>query len=93
IAAAIAVPPEVPLVITEGNYLLFWPEVRPLLDEVWFLAPDPAARLRALVARHVAYGKSATDARHWAQTSDQRNSELVDAGRDRADLVLDWGDW
>ena len=28
IAGAIAVPPEVPLVVTEGNYLLLWDEVR-----------------------------------------------------------------
>ena len=33
IAAAIAVPAGVPLVITEGNYLLHWPEVRAALDE------------------------------------------------------------
>jgi pantothenate kinase len=43
IGSAIAVPPDIPLVITEGNYLLLaagaWPRARALLDEVWFLAP------------------------------------------------------
>src|SRR5687767_13420188 len=33
IAGAIAVPNSVPLVVTEGNYLLLWPEIKPLLDE------------------------------------------------------------
>src|SRR4051812_41526675 len=36
IAGAIAIPRAVSLVVTEGNYLLLWPEVRPLLDECWY---------------------------------------------------------
>ena len=40
IAGAIAVPGGVPLVVTEGNYLLLpagdWAAVRPLLDEAWY---------------------------------------------------------
>ena len=43
IAGEIAVPADVPLVITEGNYLLLngpWAAVRPLLDEVWFVEGD-----------------------------------------------------
>src|SRR3954462_10681560 len=31
IAGAVAVPPDVPLVVTEGNYLLLWEDVRALL--------------------------------------------------------------
>jgi pantothenate kinase len=42
IAGAIPVPRRVPLVVTEGNYLLIdrggWAPVRGLLDEVWFRA-------------------------------------------------------
>ena len=90
IAAAVAAPPTVPLVITEGNYLLLWPEIRPLLDEVWYLDPPPAARLSALIARHVAFGKSPAEAESWVQASDERNAEAVAAGRDRADRVLGW---
>jgi pantothenate kinase len=90
IAAAVAVPTAVPLVITEGNYLLYWPEIAGLLDQVWFLAPDPAVRRRLLIERHVAFGKSLPDAQHWTDTSDERNAELIEAGRSRADLVLDW---
>ncbi|HEX8304028.1 MAG TPA: nucleoside/nucleotide kinase family protein [Jatrophihabitans sp.] len=90
IAAAIAVPATTPLVITEGNYLLLWPEIRPLLDEVWYLDPPPAARRDALISRHVAFGKSPAEAESWVQTSDERNAGAVAAGRDRADRVLGW---
>jgi pantothenate kinase len=41
VAGAIPVMPDVPLVITEGNYLLLrhghWKAVRPLLDEAWYV--------------------------------------------------------
>lgn len=90
IAAAIAVPAATPLVVTEGNYLLFWPEIRPLLDEVWYLDPPPAARLDALITRHVAFGKTPAEAESWALASDERNAEAVAGGRDRADRVLGW---
>jgi pantothenate kinase len=92
IAGAIPVPPEVPLVITEGNYLLVdgggWAPIRGLLDEVWFLAPPDPVRLDRLVRRHEEYGKSPGQARVWALGSDQRNAELVLGTRDRADLVV-----
>ncbi|HEU5269982.1 MAG TPA: nucleoside/nucleotide kinase family protein [Jatrophihabitans sp.] len=93
IAAALGIPPSTRLVITEGNYLLYWPEVRPLLDEVWYLDPDPGRRQAALIARHVAFGKSTDEARSWVADSDERNAGLIAAGRGRADLLVDWGDW
>lgn len=92
IAGAIEVRPDVPLVITEGNYLLVngggWAPVRGLLDEVWFLAPPDPLRLDRLVRRHEEYGKSPDEAHAWAYGSDQRNAELVLGTRDRADLVI-----
>lgn len=92
-AASIAVPPEVPLVITEGNYLLLdtgpWSEVRGLLDDAWFLAPDDDRRLERLVARHIRYGKSPDEAREWVRRSDESNAAIVAATRARADLVID----
>lgn len=88
IANAVPVPPGTPLVITEGNYLLLWPDVRPLLDEVWFLDPDPGLRRDRLVARHRAFGRGAADAAARADGSDQRNADLVAATGSRADLVL-----
>ncbi len=90
IAAAVPVPADVPLVVTEGNYLLLWPELRPLLDLIWYLDPPPHERQAALVARHVAFGKSAAQAQRWVRESDERNAELIAAGRQLADLVLGW---
>jgi pantothenate kinase len=88
VAGAIAVDPAVPLVVTEGNYLLLWPEVRPLLDECWWAAvPDPVRRER-LTDRHAAYGKEAAAARAWAEGPDEANARLVAPGRVLADLVV-----
>jgi pantothenate kinase len=92
IACAIPVARNVPLVITEGNYLLVgrgdWAALRELIDEVWYLDPDEDARLERLIARHVAYGKPAELARVWSLGTDQRNAELVAATRSRADRVI-----
>jgi pantothenate kinase len=92
VACAVPVAREVPLVVTEGNYLLVddggWSGVRPLLDETWYLDPPEDVRLERLVARHVAYGKDPAAARAWALGSDQRNAELVASTRERADVVV-----
>jgi pantothenate kinase len=88
VAGAIAVPPEVPLVVTEGNYLLLWDDVPPLLDEAWYVEMDDDTRLRWLVQRHIDYGKSAEAAREWVLRSDQPNAEVVAATRATADLVV-----
>ncbi|HEV7976756.1 nucleoside/nucleotide kinase family protein [Amycolatopsis sp.] len=93
IAGAVAVPPEVPLVITEGNYLLLeedpWNGVKPLLTEAWFLAPDEPERLERLVSRHRRYGRSLVEAKQRALGSDQRNADLIASTAPRADLVLE----
>jgi pantothenate kinase len=88
IAGAIAVPREVPLVVTEGNYLLHWTAVRELLDEAWFVEIDEATRLRRLIDRHMAYGRTRAEAEDRAHGSDQRNAELIMAGRADADLIV-----
>ncbi|MFF1718168.1 nucleoside/nucleotide kinase family protein [Streptomyces sviceus] len=88
IAGAIPVLPTARLVVTEGNYLLVWPGVRPQLDEVWFCELDEDERVRRLVARHEEFGKSHEEAVAWVRRSDQRNAELVAATRERADLVV-----
>src|SRR4029078_586934 len=79
--AAVAVPRDVPLVVTEGNYLLVdegpWAAVRGLLDEGWDVVQDDATRVRLLVARHVAFGRAPDVAREWVLRSDERNAELV----------------
>ncbi|GAA4855904.1 nucleoside/nucleotide kinase family protein [Saccharopolyspora cebuensis] len=91
-AGSIAVPPEVPLVITEGNYLLLdtppWAPVRGLLDESWFLAPDDELRVRRLIDRHVRYGRTPEQAREWVLRSDERNAALVAPTGSRATLRI-----
>jgi len=88
IAGAIAIPRSTPLVITEGNYLLHWKDVRALLDEVWFVDLDEPTRLARLIERHMAYGRNRAEAEERAQGSDQRNAELIIATRGDADLII-----
>jgi pantothenate kinase len=81
---------DVPLVVTEGNYLLShegaWPRVAELLDEAWYLELDPATRHERLVRRHEQHGKTHAEAEAWTSGSDEVNAVLVAATRDRADL-------
>ncbi|WP_447925748.1 nucleoside/nucleotide kinase family protein [Georgenia muralis] len=92
IAGSVPVPREVPLVITEGNYLLVeeggWGAVRPLLDECWYVEPDDDERLARLIARHERFGRSRAEAHERSTGSDQRNAEVIAATRDLADLVV-----
>ena len=92
IACALAIPRDVPLVVTEGNYLLVddgpWAAVRGLLDEAWYVELDDSVRLERLIDRHVAFGKSPPAARAWSLGTDQVNAELVARTRSRADLVV-----
>jgi len=88
IAGAIAVPRAARLVLTEGNYLLLWPQVRPELDEVWYCDPDPGERVARLRARHITFGKDPAAAASWVGTVDEPNAALVESTRHRADLVV-----
>ncbi|MFJ5832974.1 nucleoside/nucleotide kinase family protein [Streptomyces sp. NPDC093089] len=92
VAGSIAVPADVPLVVTEGNYLLHdegpWAAVLPLLDEAWYLDLDAGRRVPRLVERHVRFGKDRARAERWVRDSDEANARLVARGRDRAHLVV-----
>jgi pantothenate kinase len=92
--AAGAVVAAEPLVVTEGNYLLSpsgaWPTARARMAEVWYLDLPDAVRLRRLVDRHHAFGKSLPDAEAWAGGTDQRNAELIATTRHAADLIVEW---
>jgi pantothenate kinase len=96
IAGAVAVDKGVPLVVTEGNYLLVdegeWKQVRELLDEVWYVTTPEDTRLRWLIQRHIDYGKPPDAARAWVLGSDQRNARLVESTRGRADALVRVGD-
>ena len=92
VADAILVAPDVPVVVTEGNYLLVdegpWRRVGDLLDEAWYVETDPSVRLARLVARHEEFGKSPERARAWVATVDEPNAALIRSTRPRADLVV-----
>jgi pantothenate kinase len=94
IAGSIPVEPGIPLVVTEGNYLLVaeppWAEVGGLLDQSWYVETDERLRLERLIARHVAFGKSPEEARLWSLGTDERNAELIGRTRSRADLMVRW---
>lgn len=94
IAGEIAVFPETPLIVTEGNYLLLdqapWHAVAPLLDECWFISVDPALRRQRLLARHERYGRDREAALRWIAQTDDPNARLIDACAARADLVIQW---
>ena len=93
IAASIAVPPSVRLVVTEGNYLLLdegaWPRARSYLAEVWYCHVDDELRRRRLVDRHARFGKSAAAAAEWVARSDEANARRVAGTRAAADLVIE----
>ncbi len=93
LAGALPVPGAAGLVVTEGNYLLLdeprWAAVRAQLDAVWHLRVDPALRRERLLARHVAFGKTAAEAEAWVRAVDDPNAALVEAAAERADLVID----
>jgi pantothenate kinase len=94
VAASIAIPADVPLVITEGNYLLLqstpWDAVRGLLDEAWFVASAEPVRRERLVRRHMSFGMTAAEALAWATGSDEANARLIEGTRDRASRIIDW---
>jgi pantothenate kinase len=100
IAGAIAIAPGVPLVITEGNYLLMeeqdapgthWHAVRTLLDEVWYVDMDDRLRIERLTRRHEGHGRSPQAARDWVLQVDEPHARRIAATRGRADWVLRWG--
>jgi pantothenate kinase len=97
LAGAVPVPPEVEVVLTEGNYLLLdrpeWRAARALLDEVWYVEVPSALRRSRLVARHVQFGKPAAAAEAWVDRVDEPNARLVRDRRGAADLVVDLGAW
>jgi pantothenate kinase len=94
IAGAIPVAPDMPLIITEGNYLLLehghWKAARPLFDEVWYVNVDPDLRRQRLVTRHTSFGRDEGAAEQWVQQTDEVNAALVGSTRERADVQFQW---
>lgn len=80
------------LAVVEGNYLLLeqpgWAEVRPQLDEVWYLDAEDKVIEQRLVDRHLRGGKTIEQARVKIADSDMPNARLIAGTRDRAEIVL-----
>lgn len=77
IAGSIPVYRETPVVITEGNYLLVWGEVRKLLDLTVYIDLDAEVRIAGLIERQRAKGLNESAAREWVYRSDEANARLV----------------
>ena len=85
---ALRIGPEHSMVVVEGNYLLLdsggWERAAELLDLTFFVEVPQEVRLRRLIDRHIAFGKSADDAEEWVLRSDERNAELIATTAPRA---------
>ncbi|MDF8264796.1 nucleoside/nucleotide kinase family protein [Luteipulveratus flavus] len=92
VAGSIEVPPDVRLVVTEGNYLLDdtppWRDIAPLLEETWYVRLDDDVRRARLVARHEAYGRTHDEAVSRAYGTDEHNAVRIAASVHRADRVV-----
>ncbi len=92
IAGSLPVTADARIVVSEGNYLLLdgepWHSARELFDEVWAVTGDDRVRVERLVARHVEFGKSFTEARAWVERSDQANAAVVAPSLAGADLTI-----
>jgi pantothenate kinase len=92
VPGAIAITPATRLVVTEGNYLLLdrpgWREIRPLVDEAWYVdAPRTVLRERLLV-RALEGGRTPADAVRHVDENDLVNADLVEGTKAAADRVV-----
>jgi pantothenate kinase len=85
---AIRITPEHSIVVVEGNYLLLdsggWEAAAALLDLTFFVEVPQDVRLRRLIDRHIAFGKSPEAAEAWVLGSDERNARLISGTAPRA---------
>ncbi len=92
VAGAVPISRGVPLVITEGNYLLLptggWAAARGYLDAVWYLDVDDRLRRQRLLARHERHGRSADEASRWVNGNDEPNAAIVRETREDADALI-----
>jgi len=92
IGHAVPVVRDVPLISTDGNDLLLdaegWRGVGDLIDGIWYLDVTDDERQLRPVRCHEAFGKSHGDAETWAKGSDQRTADVIDATRERVDLII-----
>jgi pantothenate kinase len=92
IAAEVVVKPDHKVIITEGNYLLLdaapWNRVPTLTREIWFCEAPAEERRHRLIQRHQQHGRTLAEATSWADQVDAANAEVIQATRERADLIV-----
>ena len=92
VADRIRVAPDDVVVVVEGNYLLLdrppWSSLSALFDAIAYLDVPGDVRFRRLVDRHVEFGRNREDAEAFVLRSDAVNAALVEASRQRADLII-----
>lgn len=83
-------------VITDGNDLLVenghWANVRPLLDDVWYVDTEESLRTGRLAERHELFGRSREEAIAWIERTDEPNARLIESTRAKADIFFRWND-
>lgn len=91
-AGASEVPPEVPVILFEGNYLLLdaapWRDLAPMFDLTVFLDVPEAELERRLIDRWMHHGHDAGAARARALGNDIPNARLVAGSSRAADIVI-----
>ncbi len=88
----LTIPPQTPLIIVDGNYLLLrrepWSRIKPLLDETWYLDLDLDKCMDRVRNRHVAGGTSSDLADTRIKTNDRPNALLVTESKYLADHII-----
>ncbi|CAI3931700.1 Panthothenate kinase (CoaA) (PDB:2GA8) [Commensalibacter communis] len=94
IAGSIPVFDNIPLIITEGNYLLLsqgeWQTLASIFDERWFVTAPVAERQQRLIDRHCYFGRSTEDAKSWVKHTDEPNAQLIEQHKQNVDLDIEW---
>ncbi len=92
---AIRVLPQHKLLIVEGNYLLLasnpWQNVKPLLDEVWYIESTLTEIKPRLLERHTKGGRSPDQAKEKMNSTDLPNAKLIKTTRPMADQIIRLG--
>ncbi|MDT5326358.1 MAG: hypothetical protein QOF25_3510 [Mycobacterium sp.] len=92
VAAALVIPRDVRLVVTEGNYLALadggWAGVRSAIDRLYYLDFSAEVRRARLIERHVVGGRTRAEAERWVDVVDEPNAALVAATEALCDRTL-----
>jgi pantothenate kinase len=92
VAAALVIPRDARLVVTEGNYLAFadggWAGVRSAIDRLYYVDLSAEVRRARLIERHVASGRTLAEAERWVDVVDEPNAVLIAATEADCDRTL-----